>query len=272
MQDFIRQLNPTDPNSAAGKFIQDTDRFINRLLGTQKISLSPSALDLQANEGGADPSAMLTIGNSGPPGSVLKYQASGQINTPDGARPLTFNGTVDGTSGTVDGKKSVNVNVGVSIVGLSAGTYDGSITVQDRAGKAAPQSVKVHLTVSRGLEGMYTGTYKGTLYRHGTGLYVEGTLTLTITNTQQVEGGQNFSGNLQVSDYNGGPLSLPISRGIYAIQGSKVNASSDTQQSLIINCTGRFSGSNQISTIEGALDVVGPSAALSGTFNITKGL
>jgi hypothetical protein len=108
----------------------------NVVIGTPpapEIGLSPAALTFDGIEGAGNPSSkILNIANTGT--GTLNWTAS------DDALWLSLNPT----SGSGDGSTTVSVD----IAGLSAGTYNGTITVSDPAASNDPQTVPVTLNVA----------------------------------------------------------------------------------------------------------------------------
>ncbi|MCP2606362.1 choice-of-anchor D domain-containing protein, partial [Candidatus Aminicenantes bacterium AC-708-I09] len=100
-----------------------------------EIWRSPSSMTFEATEGGSNPSSQtLQVKNSG--GGTLSYSIS------DNATWLS----VSPTSGTSTGNTN-NHTVSVNISGLSAGTYNATITITASGATNSPQTVQVNLTV-----------------------------------------------------------------------------------------------------------------------------
>jgi hypothetical protein len=103
------------------------------------ISLSPTAFQFTAIQGGSNPSTQtLSIGNSG--SNTLNWSAS------DNATWLTLLPT----SGSVSVGGNQNVTLSVNIAGLAAGTYTATITVTDPNATNSPRTAAVTLTMPSG--------------------------------------------------------------------------------------------------------------------------
>jgi hypothetical protein len=97
--------------------------YIFGLEGYTSMDVSPSSLSYEAQEGGPNPSHQdITISNTGT--GTLTYEVTSTGNWIE----------ISGTSGTVEPGGSVILSIGVKISGLSAGTYNGEITITDNSG------------------------------------------------------------------------------------------------------------------------------------------
>jgi hypothetical protein len=120
------------------------------------ITLSKTSLDYTATVGGADPANQtFDITNSG--GATLNWTAS------DDASWLTLSPT--------GGTATSTVTPAVSIAGLAAGTYNGTITVSATGASNSPRTIAVTLTVNQPFNGTWTGKTSQ-----------DSTITLTIAN------------------------------------------------------------------------------------------
>jgi hypothetical protein len=96
------------------------------------LQVSPTQLDFEAIEGGADPASQsFTITNDGT--GTLNWTAS---ETMDWLNLSSTNGVAPAT-----------VNASVNIDGLSAGTYIGQISIQSEGVQNSPQTLQVKLTI-----------------------------------------------------------------------------------------------------------------------------
>lgn len=101
--------------------------------GGTSLVISPSSLDFTYKMGGSVPAAQpITISSSG---SALTYTA-----TASGGSWLS----TSGNSGSTPGKVAVMVNA----ASLTAGTYNGTVTITSSGASNSPQTVPVTLTVS----------------------------------------------------------------------------------------------------------------------------
>ncbi len=126
------------------------------------ISLSPPSLQtFSAVVGGSNPAPQtITINNSG--GGTLSWQASDTQNW------LSLSST-SGSAGAV-------VTVSISITGLSADNYTGTITITAPGATNTPQTVSVQLTVSTSGESVWEVSGSD-VYRSGSGKVGIGTST-----------------------------------------------------------------------------------------------
>ncbi len=150
VQDYVKSLT-TDlanatPGTIAQLFIQDTSRFLNTLRddiknalgnGKQQIQVSPAQLDVTATAGAATATLMVT--NSGPQGSVLNFALR------DESFPVPTDVSLQ--AGQLQPGQSATSTLTFHVAGVAAGQYHGTLTVVDRTGLAAPQQVKINLTV-----------------------------------------------------------------------------------------------------------------------------
>jgi hypothetical protein len=103
---------------------------------TPTIGLSPTSLSFTATQGAANPAAQ-TVNVTNPGSGTLTWTAS------DNASWLTLN-TTSGTTTTETDPITVSVNTS----GLSAGTYNATITISASGATNTPRTVPVTLTVS----------------------------------------------------------------------------------------------------------------------------
>jgi hypothetical protein len=100
------------------------------------IARGPSSFSFSATQGGSNPSSQtLSIWNSG--GGTLSWSVS------DSASWLTLSPTSGSSTGETD-----SVTLSVSISGLSAGSYSGTITISASGATNTPQTVPVSLTMN----------------------------------------------------------------------------------------------------------------------------
>jgi hypothetical protein len=100
------------------------------------LQVSPISLSFRAQEGGAAPASQsLRVSNGG--GGVLEWQATADVAWIE-FRP---------TQGTIT-TGSTTVHVSVSVGGLTAGTYQGTITFTAEGAKNSPQRVSVTLQIT----------------------------------------------------------------------------------------------------------------------------
>jgi hypothetical protein len=104
------------------------------------ISLNKTKLSFSAvQNGNPPPNQTFTITNNGASGSTLNWSAS------DDATWLTLSPT----SGSLISGNSADVTVSVNITGLSAGTYNATITVSDPNAINSPQTIAVKLELGK---------------------------------------------------------------------------------------------------------------------------
>jgi len=112
------------------------------------VVLTPQALNFLGVVGGVNPVAQpLAITTSGACANALTWTATTAVGTPAGGTWLTATAT-----GTVSATVPSATNVGVSLTGLTAGTYTGSVTIAaiDSVTKLAlgtPKVIPITLTV-----------------------------------------------------------------------------------------------------------------------------
>jgi len=102
--------------------------------GTPVLNVSPASLSFATPDGSNPAAQTISIANIG--GGTLNWTAA------DNAAWLSLSPT----SGSVAAGQNMNLSVSVSLAGLAAGTYNGTVTVTPQTG--APVTVSVRLTVT----------------------------------------------------------------------------------------------------------------------------
>lgn len=192
---------------------------------TATISATPATLQFVASAGGATPSAQsIQIVNTG--SGTLAWTAS--ATTGSGGSWLS----VSPSSGTAPS----NLSVSVSIAGLSAGTYTGSVQIASTGATNTPQSVAVTLIVAA----------------------APATLSVTpqsLSFQYSVGGSAPAAQNVSISNSGGGTLSWTASSSSFWLGVSAASGSAPATLSISVNpanlAAGTYNGTVQIAS-EGA--------------------
>jgi subtilase family serine protease len=111
--------------------------------GQGVMTLTPTSMSFSATAGGPNPASQTgTLGNTG----TASYSFTASTSTQSGGNWLS----VSPTSGSVPVNGQVSLTVSVNISGLSAGTYNGTVTVTSTNAQGSPQTIAVTLSVSGG--------------------------------------------------------------------------------------------------------------------------
>lgn len=157
---------------------------------TPILQVSPTNLDFNAIEGGSNPSSQsFNISNGGT--GTLNWTASESLSWL----------SLDSTSGTAP----ATVNASVDISGLTAGTYNGQITISSSDAQNSPQTVNVTLNV----EGPYQVNGKVV---NGLDIGIDGVLV-------------SIGGKTAITDNDGNYTVVELGNGVYNPSFSKTNYS-----------------------------------------------
>lgn len=217
-------ITVTDPNATNSP---QTAAVTLTLQTPQKptISLNPTTFQFTATQGGSNPSSQtLNIGNTG--NATLNWRASDNVTWL----------TLSPTSGSIVAGGNQNVTLFVNVAGLTAGTFNATITVSDPNATNSPQTATATLTIQ-------PPTPKPTI-----------ALTPRTFQFTAIEG-------------RGNPTTQTLSIGNTGSSGSTLNwTGTDNASWLTLSPTSGSiaSGSNQNVTL--AVDVAGLAA---GTYNAT---
>ncbi len=130
----------SDPNASNGsQTVQVTLGLIAPAIG-----LGSQSIPFSGTVGVPNPAPQtLSVSNTGPAGTTLNWTA--QASTSTGGPWLSINPVSGSSTGSGDPK---TITVSVNISGLSAGTYNGTITISDPNASNNPQTVTVTLTLT----------------------------------------------------------------------------------------------------------------------------
>ena len=106
---------------------------VTQAAATPALSVAPLSLSFSATAGGANPAAQ-AVSIADADGGALSWSAAGNQNWL----------TLSAASGTAPS----TLSVGANIAGLSAGAYNGAVTVASAGATGSPQTVNVTLTVA----------------------------------------------------------------------------------------------------------------------------
>ena len=191
------------------------------------ITRSPTTMSFTGQQGGSNPANQaLSISNTG--GGTLNWSVS------DNAAWLTLSPTSGDSTGETD-----SVTVSINTSGLSAGTYNGTITITGTGATNTPQTVAVTLTVT---------SVAPTITRSPT--------TMSFTGQQ---GGSNPANQaLSISNTGGGTLNWSVSDDAAWLSLSPTSGSSTGETDSVtvsINTSGLSAG-----TYNGTITITGTGA------------
>jgi hypothetical protein len=208
---------------------------------------------------GVSPATLsFTFQTGGPPPVAQNLNVAGSSATSYTAASSAAWLTVTPASGTTPGTLSVGINTS----GLSAGTYNGTITVTAASASNSPQKVGVSLVVSSGT----TGTPSLTI--------APGTLSFTYAQGATTAGSQNLS----VSTSGSALMITAMASGGNWLSVSPANGSTPATLKVTVNPTGMASGTyngsisitssganNSLQTVPVALTITGSGGGSGST-------
>jgi glucose/arabinose dehydrogenase len=203
------------------------------------LGVSPASLSFSATAGAANPAAKtLSVSNTG--GGTLSFTAS------DDAAWLS----VTPTSGTAPRDLSVAVNT----TGLSAGTYNGTVTVTASGASGSPKQIPVTLTVSPAPPGPALSVTPSSLAFSGTA------------------GGANPPNqNLSVANTGGGTLSFTASDNAPWLTVSPASGTAPATVAASVNLAGLSQGTYNATVTVTATGATGSPASIPVTLTVAPG-
>lgn len=116
---------------------EDNNRFeLSLPLARAELTVQPQSLEFRGQEGGEEPPAQsLTLKNTGTGG--LEWEAKADQEWVK----------LDETTGALEAGQETEIEVGVKLDGLSAGTYEGEITITAEGAQGSPTHIPVKLVV-----------------------------------------------------------------------------------------------------------------------------